>query len=63
MTPQEFRAARDKLGMTGMQLAQALGMGTYGFQTISKWENGSSDISGPYLVALDALLARQGRGE
>jgi DNA-binding transcriptional regulator YiaG len=40
VTPHDFRTARKALGLSQHALAEALGMGRWGWQTISKWENG-----------------------
>lgn len=55
MTPERFRTARKSLGMTQKQLAEALRMGTHGWQTISKWEGGGATIPGPVQVAMEHL--------
>lgn len=56
MTPADFRTARKALGLTQKGLAEALRMGTHGWQTISKWEQDGSTIPGPVSVAMDCLL-------
>jgi DNA-binding transcriptional regulator YiaG len=56
MTPADFRAARKTLRLTQKQMAEALRMGTHGWQTISKWEQDGSTIPGPVSVAVECLL-------
>lgn len=56
MTPADLRAARHKLGLTQKGLAQALKMGTWGWQSVSKWERDGSTIPGPVQVAVESLL-------
>ncbi len=52
----DLRAARHELGLTQHALASALKMGTWGWQTISKWET-SGEAPGPVQVAIEGLLA------
>ena len=59
MTPADFRNARKALGLTQHQLAEALHMGKWGWQTISKWENGSQPVPGPVQVALNCLVSHR----
>lgn len=56
MTPADFRAARSSLGLTQHELAEALRMGKWGFQTVGKWERGEQPVPGPAQVALECLL-------
>jgi transcriptional regulator with XRE-family HTH domain len=42
MTPQEFKEARQTLGLSANQLARVLGMGEDGGRTIRKWEADAS---------------------
>lgn len=58
MTPAEFRDTRKRLGLTQQGLAEALRMGRWGWQTISKWESGKQPVPGPVQVALDLMLRR-----
>lgn len=58
MTPAELRTARKALCLTQKGLAEALRMGTHGWQTISKWENEGSAIPGPIEIAVECLLER-----
>jgi transcriptional regulator with XRE-family HTH domain len=58
-TGAEFRAARQALGLTQKQMAEALRMGKYGWQSISSWESAGNDIAvpGPAQVAVEFLIA------
>ena len=58
MTPTELRAARKALGMTQHELAAALRMGKWGFQTVSVWERDGSTVPGPVQVAVLAMIER-----
>ncbi len=60
MTPSELRSARKVLGMTQYQLASALGMGRWAYQTLSKWENGDKPIPSDKAAAIRMLLRLQG---
>ena len=55
MTPTDFQALRKSMGHTQHTLAESLGMGAHGWQTISAWENGKRDIPGPVKIAIDHL--------
>lgn len=65
MTPKQLRAARKRLGMTQHALAEALGMGKNGYQSVGRWETDGSTIPGPVQVAvrcfLDHGLRRKGK--
>ena len=63
MTPAELRTARKSLGMTQHELATALRMGKWGFQTVSLWEKDGNTIPGPVQVAIEAMLADRKRME
>ncbi len=58
MTPADLRTARKRLGLTQNGLAEALRMGKWGWQTISKWERNGSTIPGPVQVAIEGMLER-----
>ncbi len=58
MTPHDLRAARKRLGLTQNGLAEALRMGKWGWQTISKWENENGKVPGPVEVAVEGMLER-----
>lgn len=57
----DLRAARKRLGLTQHGLASALRMGTYGWQTIGKWEK-SGSVPGPVQVAVESLLSGAEQG-
>ncbi len=54
MTPAQFKAARDALGLTQEQLAKAIGVER---NTVSRWECGESPIS--IMVMLTMRLLTQ----
>lgn len=62
MNPADLRAARKRLGLTQHGLASALRMGTYGWQTISKWEKAGNTVPGPVQVAVESLLREAEQG-
>lgn len=53
MTPTEFKAAREKLGLSQEGLAQLLGMGSDGGRTVRRWEapEGTSNARLPNPIA------------
>jgi DNA-binding transcriptional regulator YiaG len=54
--------ARQALGLTQQQLADALGLGKGGQVTVSRWETGAKIPSGPVVVALKLMVeAKNGR--
>jgi transcriptional regulator with XRE-family HTH domain len=55
VTPDELRAARKAKGWSQADLAQALRMGSYGWQIVGRWEKGGT-IPGPAQIALEAVL-------
>ena len=55
MTPEEIRSARNRLGMSQMGLANALG--TH-IATVVAWEKGINPISGPADTAIRLMLER-----
>ena len=58
MTPADLRTARKALGMTQHDLATALRMGKWGFQTVSVWERDGSTVPGPVQIAVEAMLEK-----
>lgn len=67
MTPEEFKAARERLGLSQEQLARVLGMGGDGGRTVRRWEapSGTSNARDPNPIActvvnwmLDGTLPR-----
>lgn len=58
MTPAELKNARNKLGLSQTELANALGMGKAGWQSVSRWENGAK-IPGPVAIAVRCISSHQ----
>lgn len=56
LTPEEFRQARLKLGLTQSQLAEQLDLGADGQRAIRRYEQGDRGISGPIRFCIKALL-------
>jgi DNA-binding transcriptional regulator YiaG len=50
MSPDEFKEARRKLGLSAQELATALGVADG--RTVRRWEAGDRDIPGPAIVLL-----------
>ena len=44
--------------MTQHDLATALRMGKWGFQTVSLWERDGSTVPGPVQIAVEAMLEK-----
>ena len=57
MTPDQFRTARKALGLSQHGMAEALGMGKWGFQSVSKWERGLKPISPRVALAVKGLMS------
>lgn len=53
---QEFRQARDQLGLSAKQMANILRMGKGSDRTIRRYESGQTPVPGPVSVAVEALL-------
>ena len=53
MTPEEFRAARERLGLSVGALARRLGVNV---RTVRRWQNGHHNIPAPVAVAVAALV-------
>lgn len=53
MTPDEFKAARERLAVSAEVLARAIRVS--GSRTIYKWERGEVPIPGPIQVILDLI--------
>lgn len=62
MTPAELRTARKALGLTQHGLAEALRMGTHGWQSVSRWEQDGNTVPGPVQVAVEMLIASRAPG-
>ena len=54
MTPAEFKAARNTLGLSQNDLAEVWGMGKNGGRTIRRWEAGDLPVNpiAAYCIAL-----------
>ena len=54
MTPSEFKASRNTLGLSQNDLAEVWGMGRNGGRTIRKWEAGDVPVNpiAAYCIAL-----------
>jgi len=59
MTPQQFKDARHKLGLSAQGMANALGMSTSSGRTVRRWEAGDRDIPGPVIRVIGFLLELQ----
>ena len=57
MTPAEFTAAREKLGLSVDELAKLLGVSSR--RTIAWWESGKRPVPGPVDLAMRLLLERK----
>lgn len=55
MTDSEFKSARLTLGLTKIEMAEALGLGANGWRTILRIEQGSR-VTGPMRLAVLKLL-------
>ena len=55
MTPDEFRDARERLGLSVNKLAQALGVKP---RSVWRWQSGDQAVPGP-VAALMRLMLRQ----
>ena len=53
MTPDEFKAAREKLGLSQNRLAQLFRVADG--RTVRRWEAGDRDIPGPAQVLIEWL--------
>ena len=52
MTPEEFKEAQNRLGLTNEQAAAALRVSV---RTVEKWRQGSRSIPGPTEVVIELL--------
>ena len=55
-TKDDFKSAKQELGMSAAQLAKTLRMGKRADRTIRRYESGECPIPGPVTVAVEALL-------
>jgi DNA-binding transcriptional regulator YiaG len=58
LTPDEFREARGRLGLTQKGIARELKMGKHAWQSVSDWERGVRPIPGPVSVAVALMLEK-----
>lgn len=56
MTPADLTAAREALGLTKEQLAQALRLRGRGLRSVQRWEAACGEVPGPVQVAVEGLL-------
>lgn len=56
MTPTELKAARQFLGLSQAELAEALRMGPNGERQVRRWEKGETPVSGPASVAIGYMV-------
>lgn len=56
------RAAREALGLTQQELADALELeGSFGKDSVRNWERGKRPISGPSRVAIRLMVEKAGK--
>lgn len=60
MTPAQFKAGRNALGLSQPAMAKALNMGQYGWQRIIRWEKDGTTVPGPAQVAMRFMLRDAG---
>ncbi len=63
MTPNQLRDTRKRLNHTQHSLAAALGMGRWGWQTISAFEGGRKHISHGFAAKVEQLAAQSDGGK
>lgn len=61
MTPAELTAARQALGLSKEQLAQALRLRGRGLRSVQRWEAPGGEVPGPVQVAVEGMLAAKER--
>lgn len=54
MSPEEFKEAKRKLGLSAQGMATALGVADG--RTVRRWESGERDVPGPAIVLLRIWL-------
>ncbi len=57
MTPQEFRVAREKLGLSVEKLARLLVVHP---RTVQRWQNSNQNVPGPVAKAIRLLAEQRG---
>jgi len=60
MTPAQFKAGRNALGLSQPAMARALNMGKNGWQSILRWEKDGTTVPGPAQVAMRFMLRDAG---
>lgn len=56
MTPAQFKIARKKLGLSQLQMAEALRLKTA--RAIRHYEDGTRQISGPIEICIESMLKK-----
>lgn len=56
MTPEDFKEARRKLGLSASQMGRAIGLRGDPGRTVRRYEAGDIEISGPVQVAIRYIL-------
>lgn len=56
MTPEQLKAARQRLGLSQNQLAKDLRLGKDGGRTVRRWELAEREIPGPVEVLIEEWL-------
>ena len=56
MTPAQFKAGRNALGLSQHEMAQKMLMGVNAWQSILRWEKGTSKVPGPAEYAIRRMM-------
>lgn len=59
MTPEQFKAARESLGLSQNALAEVWGMGANGGRTIRRWEHAERPMNPIAAFALKMMVDNQ----
>ncbi len=59
MTPAQFKAAREALGLSQNDLAAVWGMGDNGGRTIRRWENGERPLNPVAAYCIAQMLNKE----
>lgn len=54
MTPKQFKAAREKLGLSQAKLAEKIRVS--GSRTIRRWERSEREIPGPVQILIERMV-------
>lgn len=57
MTPQEFKQARNLLGLSAAGLAKVWGMGANGGRTVRRWEAGDVPVNPIAAYCIEMMVA------